>query len=143
MKQNLRNSKKSKKMTEIKFYQTNRGYGCFSNFSRHPIVIDGKEYPTTEHYYQAHKFIDPKMQDELRNAKNAMTAAKMGRERTRPLREDWDEVKDYIMLLAVGEKLKQHNMIYQILVSTADCELIEHTSYDSYLGRCWRWFRIK
>lgn len=27
-------------------------YGYFSNFSAHPVKIDGKEYATTEHYFQ-------------------------------------------------------------------------------------------
>ena len=41
----------------IKFYSTSEEtYGCFSNFSRHPVQIDGTTWPTTEHYYQAMKF---------------------------------------------------------------------------------------
>jgi predicted NAD-dependent protein-ADP-ribosyltransferase YbiA (DUF1768 family) len=36
----------------IHFYRTEDAYGTFSNFSRHPITIDGIEWPTTEHYFQ-------------------------------------------------------------------------------------------
>lgn len=48
-------------MKVIHFYSENADYGCFSNFSLHPVVIDGVTYPTTEHYFQAQKFIDKKI----------------------------------------------------------------------------------
>jgi N-glycosidase YbiA len=31
-------------------------YGCFSNFSRYGIEMDGGWWPTVEHYFQAQKF---------------------------------------------------------------------------------------
>lgn len=34
----------------IKFYRTADDYGCFSNFYKAPIEIDGLIYPTSEHY---------------------------------------------------------------------------------------------
>jgi predicted NAD-dependent protein-ADP-ribosyltransferase YbiA (DUF1768 family) len=40
-------------MEEIKFYTTRGQYGCFTNFSKHHIEVDGKIYPTSEHYYQS------------------------------------------------------------------------------------------
>ncbi|MEO1140885.1 MAG: NADAR family protein, partial [Pseudomonadota bacterium] len=42
---------------EIKFYRTGDPYGCFSNFSAHPILIE-TTWPTSEHYFQAQKFLD-------------------------------------------------------------------------------------
>ncbi len=42
----------------IYFYITKDKYGEFSNFSRHGIEQDGKWWKTTEHYFQAQKFID-------------------------------------------------------------------------------------
>jgi hypothetical protein len=44
--------------TTIRFYETTKPYGCFSNVSRHPIAIDGHSWPTSEHYFQAQKFLD-------------------------------------------------------------------------------------
>ncbi|KAF9577521.1 hypothetical protein BGW38_007217, partial [Lunasporangiospora selenospora] len=40
----------------IKFYRQNNDYGQFSNFYPSPIFVDGLEWPTTEHYFQAQKF---------------------------------------------------------------------------------------
>lgn len=48
-------------MKVIHFYSENADYGCFSNFSLHPVVIDGVTYLTTEHYFQAQKFMDKKI----------------------------------------------------------------------------------
>jgi len=40
----------------IKFYnQHAKPYGVFSNFSPHPILLQGKEWPTTEHYFQVNR----------------------------------------------------------------------------------------
>ena len=41
----------------IGFYGAGNKYGQFSNFYRAEITIDGKTFPTTEHYFQAVKFI--------------------------------------------------------------------------------------
>ena len=40
----------------IHFYSTKDDYGCFSNFSAHPVELKGQEWPTSEHYFQAQKF---------------------------------------------------------------------------------------
>lgn len=53
-------------------------------------------------------------------------------DRSRPLRKDWEEVKDKIMLEVVMAKFSQYNDIRELLLSTGDSELIEHTSNDSY-----------
>jgi N-glycosidase YbiA len=41
-------------MTEvIRFYRQGDAWGEFSNFSAHPIELDGERWSTTEHYFQA------------------------------------------------------------------------------------------
>lgn len=44
--------------TTINFYSTGDDYGDFSNFAAWPIKVDGKTWPTSEHYFQAQKFLD-------------------------------------------------------------------------------------
>ena len=55
----------------IKFWRTRDEYGFLSNFSKHPVTIDGKRWPTTEHYYQAMKFTDELHQEQVRKAAGA------------------------------------------------------------------------
>lgn len=118
----------------INFYSTNDGYGCFSNFAAYPILINRKMWPTTEHYFQAQKFSGTSHEEVIRLAKSPMVAARMGRSRKRPLRKDWESVKDAIMREAVLAKFTQHADIQQILLETGDAELVEHTTNDSYWG---------
>jgi len=47
---------KQESLPLIKFYSRRQGYFEFTNFYLAPIMLDGKEYPTTEHYYQSLKF---------------------------------------------------------------------------------------
>lgn len=58
----------------------------------------------------------------------------MGRDRKKPLRKDWEQVKDEIMLCALRKKFETHKDIRDILLSTGEEELIENTTYDYYWG---------
>jgi hypothetical protein len=118
----------------INFYRASGTYGCFSNFYRRPVKIGGKMWPTTEHFFQAMKFMEAEHQEAIREAKSPMDAAKMGRDRKRPLRADWEEIKDDIMYSAVVIKFCQHDDLREILLATGDAVLIEHTVNDSYWG---------
>jgi len=118
----------------VRFYKTIEAYGCFSNFSRHSIVLDGKTWPTSEHYFQAQKFAGTAHEEEIRLAKTPSAAAAMGRDRARPLRPDWEQVKDDVMRRAVMAKFVQNPAARGVLLSTGDMPLIEHTVNDSYWG---------
>lgn len=50
----------------IEFYAVNDEYGEFSNFAPYPIVLHGKRWPTSEHYFQAQKFAGTPHAEELR-----------------------------------------------------------------------------
>lgn len=120
-------------MYQIKFYRVNEPYGCFSNFAKFPVDIDGKTFPTSEHFFQAMKFEGSEHEEIIRLAKTPMLAANLGRER-RPLRKDWEQVKNEIMRKALQAKFDQHSILKDILLSTGTCILIEHTTNDSYWG---------
>lgn len=123
-----------KQTIPILFYGTKDHYGCFSNFSAHWIKLDGKSWPTTEHYFQAQKFVGTEHEDKIRGAASPKNAATMGRERKRPLRADWELVKDGVMRRAVRAKFEQHEEIRQILLDTGDAEIIENAPGDYYWG---------
>jgi ribA/ribD-fused uncharacterized protein len=58
----------------------------------------------------------------------------MGRDRDRPLRADWEQVKDDVMREAVRQKFLTHADIQKVLLATGDEELVEATSNDYYWG---------
>jgi len=118
----------------IYFYSANREYGYFSCFSKHPIDVNGKTWPTAEHYFQAQKFAGTLHEEIVRCAASSMEAAVVGRERFRPLRPDWDEVKNEVMKEALLAKFTQHERLQDILLATGQREIVEHTKNDSYWG---------
>ncbi len=118
----------------INFYSTRDEYGGFSNFSAHPIFLKGKRWPTTEHYFQAQKFAGEPDEEAIRQAKSPMIAARMGRDRKRPFRRDWEAVKERVMLDALRAKFTQHDDLRTTLLGTGTAKLIEHTANDNYWG---------
>jgi N-glycosidase YbiA len=118
----------------IYFYSTREEYGCFSNFSPHGFVLDDLYWSTSEHYFQAQKFIGTPHVEHIRLVKTPKDAAKMGRQRTRPLRPDWEQVKDDIMRKGVLCKFATHADIREILLSTGNQEIVENSPIDWYWG---------
>lgn len=109
-------------------------YGCFSNFSRHGVELDGLWWPTTEHYFQAQKFAGTPFAEQVRLATSPKQAAELGRNRACPLRSDWETVKDAVMLKAVRCKFETHSELRQLLLDTRDEEIVENAPRDYYWG---------
>jgi N-glycosidase YbiA len=119
----------------IYFYSVKeKPYGCFSNFSPHGFELDGVRWPTSEHYFQAQKFAGMPHVEEIRQARSPMIAARMGRARARPLRPDWNGVKDDVMREAVRRKFEANPDICDILLLTGDEQIVEQTTRDYYWG---------
>ena len=118
----------------INFYSVNDEYGEFSNFAAYPITVRGKRWPTSEHYFQAQKFDNSAHQEEIRNAKSPMVAARLGRDRKKKLRRDWESVKVDVMREALIAKFTQHEELTKRLIETDDVVLVEHTTNDAYWG---------
>nr|WP_221450302.1 NADAR family protein [Serratia fonticola] len=119
-------------MDRILFYKVNDPYGILSNFYKCGFFAESVYWPTVEHYFQSHKFHDKTLREKIRNLSSPMDVAKIGRDRSHPLRDDWEIIKDDIMRLAVFERFKQNENAKNILLSTGGAQLIEHTKNDSY-----------
>ena len=117
---------------EIRFYSTNDDYGYMSNFAAYSFELDGTTWPTSEHYFQAMKFNDATIQKNIRRLASPMLAARAGRDRKKPLRKDWESVKERIKYDAVLAKFTQNPDIAAELIATGNAILIEHTTKDSY-----------
>ena len=121
-------------MTIYFYVEREEPYGCFSNFSRHGFIWDELYWPTTEHYFQAQKFVGTPYLDQIRQLKTPKDAANLGRDRALPLRPDWEVVKDKIMRQAVQQKFQTHADIRTILLATEDEMLVENSPFDYYWG---------
>lgn len=119
----------------IYFYRAReKPYGCFSNFSPHSFELNRFEWPTSEHYFQAQKFVDTPYAEKIRQATTASQAAKMGRSRSYPLRPDWEKIKDQIMFQGVLRKFETHADIRAVLLGTGEETLVENSPKDYYWG---------
>lgn len=118
----------------IRFYGIKNEHRCFSNFSHHPFKLDGKTWPTIEHYFQAAKFPGHEHAECIRRVDSPMQAKRLGRSRKVPIRPDWEHVKDDVMRRAVLAKFTAHADIRHELLATGDEELIENASRDYYWG---------
>ncbi len=122
------------KNDSIFFYSVSNAYGQFSNFALYPIKLKGKIWQTSEHYFQAQKFSGTEHENKIRKASSPMKAAEMGRTRKVKMRKNWDNMKDNIMYEAVKAKFTQHEELKDLLLSTQDATLVEHTENDDYWG---------
>ena len=121
-------------MERLYFYKVKDEYGEFSNFYYSSFIIDGKEWKTVEHYFQAKEFEGTEYEEKIRNIEKAIEAAKAGRDRSLPLRSDWNEIKNVVMYKGAYEKFNQNKELRAILLSTGKKEIIEETEEDNYWG---------
>jgi ribA/ribD-fused uncharacterized protein len=132
-------------MQPIKFFGSKQSqkWWRFSNFAPLPIVVDNVRYLTSEHYFQAAKFLnsDSEYAETIRDAKTPLEAKRLGKSRKHPIDPRWDKemsngrlFKDLIMMKALRAKADQHPEFVADLLSTEDAEIIENSPYDSYWG---------
>ena len=120
----------------IHFYNKDDPYYQFTNFFPAPILLDGKLWPTTEHYFQAQKFVGTPFTEVIRNFEHPRQAFDLSRNSvvSQWLRKDWDGIKIDVMCKALLAKFTQHKDLRDLLLSTRDNMLIEHTPYDNFWG---------
>lgn len=119
----------------IQFSSKSASYNEFSNFHKAKFLLDGKEWPTVEHYFQAQKFSSsPEYQEKIRGASEPNRAKTFGASKEFPIRNDWDTYRDEVMRKGIKAKFEQNPNLKQLLVSTTPHPLIEDTT-DPYWGQ--------
>jgi N-glycosidase YbiA len=116
------------------YYETEQPYGCFSNFSPHGFELDGQQWSTVEHFFQAQKFIGTLHVEAIRLAATPGEAKNLAWDGSYPCRSDWNEVKDAVMRRAVFRKFDTHADLQKVLLSTGEAILVEEAKKDSYWG---------
>jgi ribA/ribD-fused uncharacterized protein len=109
----------------------------FDNRFPAKFTLDGKEWPSVEHYYQAMKFPTlPEYQEEIRKAPTATAAAKMGKTKdpTKPIRADWKEQRETIMNKAIVAKFDQNPPLQKLLFDSYPRPIIFADANDAFWG---------
>lgn len=119
----------------IAFSSKSPSYNQFSNFYKARMLLDGKEWPTVEHYFQAQKFsTNPEYQEKIRAAPQPAKAKSLGASRDYPIRNDWDQYREEVMKKALKAKFEQNPNLMKLLKSTQGKALVEDTN-DSFWGQ--------
>jgi len=116
----------------IGFYE--REFYTFSNFSSFAIEWRGRLWMTSEHAYQAAKFDDSTIQEEIRNARSAHDSKKLAEKYQEKIRSNWSEVRLEIMEEILLVKLAQHPYVMKKLLQTGERMLVEDSWRDAYWG---------
>jgi ribA/ribD-fused uncharacterized protein len=107
-------------------------YKFLSNFYVHPVYFDGELYASSEHAYQAQKVIGPLHKLEVRTAITPAEAKRISNKV--PRRENWDEIKLFIMFKVLQAKFA-HPALRTLLLATRGHELVEGNRWgDTYWG---------
>ena len=124
-------------MTQVEtiyFYAQTDAYSEFSNFAPYGVEMDGLWWRTVEHYFQAMKFLDPVYREKIRQTSKPKSAKVLGMTRSLPLREDWETIKDQVMLDAVRVKFQTHPEPRALLLGTRQASIVENAPMDAYWG---------
>lgn len=121
-------------MMEIKFWGAKNKNGFLSNFYPSPFFVNGVRYPTVEHYFQSKKFEGTEYEEYIRNLPTPAETAQQGKRRDLPLRKDWEEVKEDVMMTGLRAKFKQSKRLASLLLATESAILVEDSPYDYYWG---------
>jgi ribA/ribD-fused uncharacterized protein len=103
-------------------------------YSRHGFELDGAEWPSVEHYYQAMKFEDAAYRETIRQADHPADATRLGKDKKHGRRREWDKVKETYMTRGTYIKCRTHPEVAQVLLATGDRPIMETSQYDYYWG---------
>lgn len=120
----------------VHFYDPEGPWAPLSNYSPHPITLDGIIYPTLEHYFQTRKFwiFDPDHAQYILDAPTPLDASKRGAARDKKLDPFWEQLKVKYMIQAVQLKISQNKNVLYSLIATQSSSLIYVSKRDNFWG---------
>lgn len=106
-----------------------------SNFYPSPFTYRQISYATNEHFFNAHKTLDPAEHQYVASAATPAEAKRRGRRVQ--LRPGWDDTVRYeVMRLGLELKFADPGL-RRLLIATGDMELVEETTWhDTHWGIC-------
>ena len=103
-------------------------------YSKHDFQLDEAHWPSVEHYFQAMKFSDSRLQEKIRQAPHPKIAARIARNHFWKIRRDWKKIRRVVMTRATYIKCRSHEDVAQALLATGERTIVEQSLYDHYWG---------
>lgn len=113
-----------------------REFFMFNNFASFQVEWCGRLWQTSEHVYQAAHFFEtaPDLAETIYKARSAHEAYKLAKANADKAPENWEDIKEGIMLDICRHKLAQHGYIQKKLLETGDAPIVEDSPQDSFWG---------
>jgi hypothetical protein len=109
-------------------------YSFLSNFHLCKISYEGKEYPSSEHAFQAAKTTNEAEREKIRLAKRPGSAKALGKKVS--LRKDWNFLRADFMKKVLQIKFSDPEL-QALLLATGEEQLIEGNTWgDTFWGVC-------
>ena len=110
------------------------GYTILSNLAAYAVEWRGRVWPTVEHAYQAAKFDNKEIVEQIANARSPYDAKRLANEYANEIRDEWHSENVAVMEELLREKVAQHEHVRKTLLESGNEELIENTD-DTFWGR--------
>jgi ribA/ribD-fused uncharacterized protein len=108
-------------------------YAFLSNIEPCKVILDGIEYTSVQHAYQAAKTFDIRERQVIEFTFDPREAKCLGKKVK--LREDWEAVKEQIMLDLLRQKFRNRTRLRNLLLETGDAHLEEGNRHgDKFWG---------
>eukprot|EP01062_Namystynia_karyoxenos_P005602 TRINITY_DN11940_c0_g1_i1.p1 TRINITY_DN11940_c0_g1~~TRINITY_DN11940_c0_g1_i1.p1 ORF type:complete len:1259 (+),score=300.12 TRINITY_DN11940_c0_g1_i1:94-3870(+) len=118
----------------VRFFGFAGEWGQLCSFWPSEFEVGGLTFRSVEHYFQSMKFEGTPHMDEVRLSSTPEEARAKGKDRSRPLRTDWDQVRETVMLQGLRAKFSQCKNCYEVLMRTGSRKLLFCDSADDYWG---------
>lgn len=110
------------------------GVNALSNFAAYKVNYDEQIWMTAEHAYQAQKFVNSDVKEEIAQAPSAYAAKQTAGKYEGEVRDDWFGINVDIMKQILQAKIDQHKHVREVLKRTKGKKLVEN-SEDEFWGR--------
>ena len=117
----------------IKFSRFDRDH-LLSTMSPHPFHLEGLEWPTAEHYYNAQLAGSAESAGKIRAAASAIDAYKLGKSWFLRKRRNWKNLRRVLMTRALYTKAMAYPEVRRFLLDSGEERIVETALYDHFWG---------
>ncbi len=126
-----------------------------STCSEHPILLEGENWLTCEHYVQAKSVRSKSLAERINKTLTGREAHDLAKPWYRWKVANWKKIRLVLMTRALYTKVQMYDEVREALLATEDSHIIETSQYDYYwgigrdlrgenqLGKIWMDIRLK
>lgn len=110
-------------------------YNFLSNMYPCTILYQGKQYASVEHAYQAAKFDEEELKEEIRTESTPGKAKRLANKHKDKIKDNWHDIKVAVMYTLLLEKFK--NPVLRKKLKEVDERIVEDNTWnDTFWGVC-------